>query len=137
MSGSYTSLPEICYFYNIFVNCFYKISHLITVRIQKIQGMISFQVIVQSLSYFLLFATPWTAAHLASLSFTVSQRLLKLIAIELMMPSNPLILCHHLLLLPLIFPSIKVFYNELALISGGLSIGASSSASTLSKIIQD
>ena len=98
--------------------------------------MLSFQVVVQSLSYVLLFATPWTAAHLASLSFTVSQRLLKLTSIELVMPSNHLFLCHPLLLFPSIFPSIRVFSNELALISGGLSIGASSSASTLSKIIQ-
>ena len=77
--------------------------------------MLSFQVVVQSLSYVLLFATPWTAAHLASLSFTVSQRLLKLTSIELVMPSNYLILCHPLLLLPSIFPSIRVFSNELAL----------------------
>ena len=59
------------------------------------------------------FATPWTAAHQASLSFTISQSLLKLMSIELVMPSNQLILC--LLLLPLIFPRIRVFSNELAL----------------------
>ena len=57
-------------------------------------------------------ATPWTAAHQASLSFTISQRLLKLMSIELMMSSNHLILCCPLLLLPSIFPSIRVFSNE-------------------------
>ena len=56
--------------------------------------------------------TPWTAARQASLSITNSQSLLKLMPIELVMPSNHLILCHPLLLLPLIFPSIKVFSNE-------------------------
>ena len=59
-------------------------------------------------------ATPWTAARPASLSFTVSQSLLKLMSIELVMPSNHLILCHPLLLLPSIFPSIRVFSSELA-----------------------
>ena len=60
-------------------------------------------------------ATPWTAAHQDSLSFTISLSLLKLMSIECMMPSNLLILCRRLLLLPSIFPSIRVFYNELAL----------------------
>ena len=58
---------------------------------------------------------PWTAAHQASLSFTVSQSLLKLIFIELVMPSNHLILCHCLLLLPSIFPIIRVISSESAL----------------------
>ena len=69
-------------------------------------------VVAQSLSCVQLFATPWTAAHQASLSFTISQSLLKLMSIELMMPSNHLILCCPLLLLPSIFPSIRVFPNE-------------------------
>ena len=60
-------------------------------------------------------AAPWTAARQASLSFTISQRLLKLMSIESMMLSNHLILCCPLLLLPSIFPSIKVFSSELAL----------------------
>ena len=64
---------------------------------------------VQSLSHIWLFATPWTAAHQASLAITNSWSLLKLMSIELMMPSNHLILCHPLLLLPSIFPSIRVF----------------------------
>ena len=59
-----------------------------------------------------LFATPWTAALQASLSITNSQSLLKLMSIESVMPSNHLILCHSLLLLPSIFPSIRVFSNE-------------------------
>ena len=61
------------------------------------------------------FATPWTAARQASLSITNSQSSLKLKSIESMMPSNYLILCHPLLLLPSIFPSIRVFSNEAAL----------------------
>ena len=62
-----------------------------------------------------LFVTPWTAAHLASLSITNSWSLLKLMSIELVMPSNHLILCHPLLLLSSIFPIIRVFSNESAL----------------------
>ena len=67
---------------------------------------------VQLLSHVRLFATPWTAACQASLSFTISQSLLKLMSIESVMPSNHLILCCPLLLLPSIFPSIRVFSNE-------------------------
>ena len=59
--------------------------------------------------------TPWTAAHQASLSFTVSRSLLKLMCIDLVLPSNQLILCRPLLLLPSIFASIRVFPNELVL----------------------
>ena len=62
-----------------------------------------------------ILVTPCTAACQASLSFTISQALLKLMSIELVMPSNHLILCFSLLLLPSIFPSIKVFSNEWAL----------------------
>ena len=69
-------------------------------------------IVVQSLSYVWLFATPWTAAHQASLSFTVSQSLLRLMSIELVMPSNHLILCCLLLLLPSVLPNIRVFSNE-------------------------
>ena len=70
---------------------------------------------VQWLSYAQLFAIPWTAAYQASLSFTISWSLLKLMSIESVMPSNHLILCHPLLLLPSIFSSIRVFSNESAL----------------------
>ena len=69
-------------------------------------------VVVQSLSHVRLFATPWTVAHQDSLSLTVSQSLLKLLSIESVVPSNHLILCRPLLLLPSIFPSIRVFSNE-------------------------
>ena len=68
--------------------------------------------LIQSLSHVQLFATPWTAAHQASLSITNSQSLLKLMSIESVMPPNHLILCHPLLLLPSIFPSIRVFSSE-------------------------
>ena len=71
--------------------------------------------VVQSLSRVRLFATPWTAAHQTSWSITISQRLLKLMSTESVMPSNHLILCHPLLLLPSIFPSIRVFSNKSAL----------------------
>ena len=67
---------------------------------------------VQSLSHVWLFATPWTAAHQSSLSITNSQSLLRLMSVESVMPSNYLILCCHLLFLPSIFPSIRVFSNE-------------------------
>ena len=67
---------------------------------------------VQSLSHVQLFATPGTAAHQASLSIINSQSLLKLMSIEPVMPYNHLILCHPLLLLPSIFPSIRVSYHE-------------------------
>ena len=67
---------------------------------------------VELLSHVRLFATPWTAAHQASLSITNSQRLLKLMSIESVMPSNHLIICCPLLLLPSIFPSIRVSSNE-------------------------
>ena len=70
---------------------------------------------VQSLSYVQLFVNPWTAAHQASLSITNSQSLLKLMSINSMMPFNQLILCHPLLLLPSILPSIRVFSKETVL----------------------
>ena len=68
--------------------------------------------VVHSLSDVRLFKTPWTAAHQAFLSFTISLSLLKLTSIELVMPSNHFILCCPLSLLPSIFPSIRVFSNE-------------------------
>ena len=70
---------------------------------------------VQSFSRVRLFATPWAVACQASLSIANSRSLLKLMSIELVMPSNHLILCHPLLLLPSIIPSVRVFSNELAL----------------------
>ena len=79
-------------------------------------GLIQFSslyfVVVHSLSHVCLFATPWTVAHQASLPFAITQSLLKLMSVESVMPSNHLILCCPLLLLPSIFPSITVFSNE-------------------------
>ena len=72
-------------------------------------------VVVQSPSHVQLFATPWTEAHHAPLFSTISQSLLRLMSIESVMLSNHLTLCHPLLLLPSIFPRIRVFSNELAL----------------------
>ena len=72
-------------------------------------------VVVELLSHVQLFATPWPAAHQASLSFTISRNLLKLMSIVLVMPSNHLVLCHPLLFLPSSFPSIRVFSSESAL----------------------
>ena len=70
---------------------------------------------IQSLSRVRLFVTPWTEAHQASLSITNSRSLLRLMSIETVMPSNHLILCHPLVLLPPIPPSIRVFSNDSAL----------------------
>ena len=67
---------------------------------------------VQSLSHVRIFVTPWTAARQASLCITNSWSLLKLMSIELVMSSNHLILCHALLLLPSVFPSVMVFSSE-------------------------
>ena len=85
-------------------------------------------VVGPSLSHVRPFATPWTVACQASLSFTISWSLLKVMSIELLMPSNHLILFRPLLLLS-IFPSIRVLYNELALPIRWQNIGASASAS--------
>ena len=72
-------------------------------------------VVVKSLTHVQLFSTPWTAARQASLSFTISQSLLQLMSVESVMPSNHLILCHPLPLLPSTFLSIRVFSSESAL----------------------
>ena len=86
---------------------------------------------VQLVSHVRLFATPWTPACQASLSIiTNSQSLLKLISIDSVMPSNHFILCHLLLLLPSIFPSIRVFSKSQLFTSGGQSIGVSASTSS-------
>ena len=83
-----------------------------TIPVFRSQNMV---VVDQSLSHVWLFMTPWTAACQASLSTTNTQSLLKLMSIEPVMPSSHLILCCPLLLLPSIFPSIRVFSNESAL----------------------
>ena len=86
---------------------------------------------VQSLSRVRFFATPWTAACQASLSITNSRSLLKIVSIESVMPSNHLILCCPLLLLPSIYLSIRVFSKAQLFASGGQSTEASGSASVL------
>ena len=96
--------------YNIIIQIIIVLENYLNVMGKK---MLSIS--VQQLSRVRLFVTPQTAAHHTSLSFTISRNLLKLIFIESVMPSNHLILCHLFLLLPLIFPSIRVFSKELAL----------------------
>ena len=81
----------------------------------RLNYRLTFLVEFSSVSHVLLFATPWTAMHQASMSITSSWSLLKLMFIESVMPSNHLILCHPLLLLPSVFPSIRVFSSESAL----------------------
>ena len=92
---------------------------------------------VQSLSHVQLFATPWTAACQSSLSITNSQSLPKLISIDLVVPTNHLILCRPLLLRPSIFPSIRVFSSESALHIKWPKDWNFASASVLSMNIQD
>ena len=94
-------------------------------------------VAVQLLSGVWLFATPWTAAHQASLSLTISWSLLKLMSIESVMASKHLILCQSLLLLSSIFPSIGSFPMSQFFTSGSQSIGVSASTSVLPMNIQD
>ena len=93
----------------------YYYIELATTALTKSRTVIIVAVVVQSLTYVQLFVTPWTAARQASLSFTISWSLLKLMCIELVMSSNHVILCCPLLLLPSIFPSIWVFFSESAL----------------------
>ena len=93
--------------------------------------------LVQSLCRGQLFVIPWTAACQASLSITNAWSLLKLMSVMSVMPFNHLILCHPLLLPPSIFPSIRVFSNELVLHIRWPSIGVSASASVLPMNIQD
>ena len=83
-----------------------------SLEIITLQVVCSVTLVVQSLSHVQLFVIPWTAARQSSLSNTISWSLLKLVSIESVMLSNRLILCHPLLLLPSIFPSIRGFYNE-------------------------
>ena len=92
---------------------------------------------IQLLSSVGLFATPWTVARQASLSITNSWSLLKLMSIESVMPSNHLLLCHPLILLPSIFPASGSFPMSQFFTSGGQSIGVSASTSVLSMDIQD
>ena len=95
----------------------------------------SLPTLVQSLSPIWLFATPWTAACQAFPSFTISQNVLKLMPLDSVMSSNHLILCHPLLLLPSIFPSIKVFLMSQLFTSGDQSFEASASVLEYSGLI--
>ena len=105
--------------------------------VRRVLGITSVPVSsIQSLSHVQLFATPWTAASQASLSITNYQSLFKLMSIELVMPSNHLILCHPLLFLLLSFPASGSFPMNQFFASGGQSIGASASASVLPMNIQ-
>ena len=99
--------------------------------------MIVVFVVIQVLSCVQVYATPLTAICQASLSFTITISLLKLMSVESVMPSNHLILCHPLLLLPSILTSIRVFSMGQLFGSGDQSIGASASASVLPMNIQD
>ena len=93
-------------------HCMYVLHLLYPLLCQWTFRLLPFVVVIQSLSGVWLFATPWTAAHQASLCFTISWSLLKLMSIESVMPSNHFILCCPLLLPPSIFHSIRVFSNE-------------------------
>ena len=92
-----------------------NLSPYFALSIISIWLFLSYVDVVQLLRHVQLSATQWTAALQASLSSTISWSLLKLISIESVITSNHLILCHSLLLLPSIFPSIRVFSNESAL----------------------
>ena len=108
---------------------------------QSVHALLIFMLVVavvdQLLSCIQLFVTPCTVARQASLSFTIFQSLLKLMSIESVMPSNHLIFCCPLLLLPSIFPSIRVFSNESALHIRWSKFGASASVSVLPMNTQD
>ena len=113
------------------------LSWLLVWKVHRPQLFIFFAV-VQFLSHVRLFVVPRSVAHQASLSFTISQNLLKLMSFESVMPSNHLILCCPILLLPSVFLSIRVFSSESTPFStGGQTIGASASASVLPMNIQD
>ena len=116
--------------------CFHSSSHFwCASRVENHCGRHS--AVVESLNHVQLFLAPWAAAHQASLSFTTSQSLLKLMTIESVMPSNHLVLCRPLLLLPSVFPSIRSFLGCQLFPSGGQSIGVSASLSVLPMNIQD
>ena len=97
---------------NAHFSCFWEACPWASGNIRDLPQDSTFSQSVQSLSRVRLFATPWITARQASLSITNSRSLLKLVSIESVMPSSHLILCGPLLLLPSIFPSIRVFSNE-------------------------
>ena len=106
-------------------------------KLKSLYSFIYFSQSVQLLSHVQLFVTPWTAACQTSLSITNSQSLPKLMSIESVMPSNHLILCCPLHLLPLIFPNIRVLSNESALWIGWPKYWISASTSVLPMNTQD
>ena len=101
----------------LFMRCYLVITHQRIIPPQDQRNKSELVTTVQWLSHVRFSATPWTAARQASLSFTISQRLLKLMSTESVMPSSHLILCRPLLLLPSVFPSIRVFSNKSAHLS--------------------
>ena len=110
---------EIKDFANLLDDCVFSaensVWHVISMESFLLLFLKKEDVVVESFSRVRLFLTPWTAAHQAPLFFTISQSLLNLVSIYLVMPSNHLVLCHPLLLLPSIFPSLRVFSSESAL----------------------
>ena len=114
-----------------------KMGMAVTKKIPPLNIVMLLFIVVRLLSQVQPSATTWTAACQASLSITISQSLPQLMSIESVMPSNHLILCHPLLLLPSIFPSIRVFPMSQLFASGGQSIGSSASASVLPKNTQN
>ena len=134
---------------NIYVGCYFLSGHssnasfplyylqVWTHLLKIIEKNFGHSLSVQSLSCAQLFATPWTAAHQASLSITNSWSVLKIMSIESVMPSNHPSLCCPLLFLPSILPSIRVFSNESVLHIKWPSTGVSASASVLPMNIQD
>ena len=130
---------ENCYPWTNLINMFFVVSSssicllLILLKYENERQKHS----VQLLSHVRLFVIPWTAACQASLSFTSSWSLLKLMSIESVMPSSHLILCRPLLLLPSIFPASGSFQMSQLFASGGQSIGVSASATVLPMNIQD
>ena len=103
---------NMCSTTSIILFYFFDATQQLYKRVYLALELISIVSSVQSLSRVWLFTTPWTAAHQASLSVTNAQSLLKLMSIVPVMPPNHLILCHPLLLLPSIFPSIRGFSNK-------------------------
>ena len=114
-----------------------RIGTLLRFRAKQLKVPLTGSQSVQSLSRVQLFATPWTAAHQPSLSITNPQSLLKLMSIELVMPSNQLILCHPLLSCLQSFPTSGSFPKSQFFTSGGQSIGVLASASVLPMNTQD
>ena len=112
LNGSFSDINSIIFLWPVMAQWYLSSDSYIITRVKYVYQFSKSISSVQSLSRVQLFATPWTPAHQASLSITNSRSLHKLLSIELVMPSNHLILCAPFLLLPSIFPSIKVFSNE-------------------------